>query len=87
MEIDKVEVCKPIEAFVNYLLEHGFVIVQQKLSDYHFHEVSIRLEGPPMDIETIQFDKIKKLDSKNVFCCDCHWSTVYIGSVQNESSV
>lgn len=76
MEIDKVKVCKPIEALVEVLQNSGFEIVESKISDYHFHEVFIKLKGKNTDvIRNISIQKIKNIDDKT-FACDCHWSVV-----------
>jgi hypothetical protein len=78
MEIEKIKICAPIDSLVNFLIDNGFTIEERKVSDYHFHEVSINLKGPyPYTeiIERINIDKIKKVDSKT-FSCECHWSTV-----------
>ena len=37
MEIDGIEVCKPIELLVKLLLKKKFIIVKKIVSDYHFH--------------------------------------------------
>jgi len=76
MEKENIKVCVPIESLVKALLDNGFIIKESKVSDYHFHEVSINMEGAYVKmIEEINIEKIKKIDSKT-FACECHWSTV-----------
>lgn len=66
MQIDKIKVCNPIESLLNILLKKGFVIIESKVSDFHFHELYFKLQGNYTDeLEQINIDKIKKIDHNN----------------------
>ena len=76
MEIDGIEVCKPIELLAKLLLKKKFIIVKKIVSDYHFHEVSIIMKGKFFkELDNIHIDKIKRVNT-DVFICECNWSTV-----------
>ncbi|CAZ97521.1 hypothetical protein Q4603_21865 [Zobellia galactanivorans] len=77
MQIEKVTVCKPIETLVKELKKNGFEIIEQKVSDYHFHQVSIKMSGNINLVKNISIDNIEKHDEHTYFC-KCHWSTVEI---------
>ena len=83
MQIDKIKVCNPIESLLNILLEKGFVLIESKVSDSHFHELYSKLQGNHTDeLEQIKIDNIKKIDHNN-FSCTCHWSIVELEFVKN----
>lgn len=83
MQIDKIKVCNPIESLLNILLEKGFVIIESKVSDFHYHELYFKLLGNYTDeLEQIYIDKIKKIDHNN-FSCTCHWSIVELEFVKD----
>lgn len=83
MQIDKIKVCNPIESLLNILLEKGFVIIESKVSDFHYHELYFKLLGNYTDeLEQINIDKIKKIDHNN-FSCTCHWSIVELEFVKD----
>lgn len=76
MEIEGIEVCKPIVKLLDVLSGLGFEIVEQKISDYHFHEFYFKMKGKYLEeIEDINIDKIT-MKSKDFFYCQCHWSVV-----------
>lgn len=76
MEIDGIEVCKPIELLVNLLLRNNFIIVNKTVNDYHFREVSIIMKGKFFkELDNIHIDNISRV-KVDVFTCECNWSTV-----------
>ncbi|MDR2056822.1 MAG: AraC family transcriptional regulator [Dysgonamonadaceae bacterium] len=80
MQIDNITVCEPIEKLINLLLNHGFVITETNISDYHFHELYVKMNGESCDnIIDIKVDGISRKD-EHTFLCTCHWSTVKIAS-------
>ncbi|TND10694.1 MAG: hypothetical protein FD123_336 [Bacteroidetes bacterium] len=77
-EIDKVPLCKPIKEFLEMAEENGYKIVEQKLRDYHFHELYFKIKP-----ESIHSEKLKEIEGIQMhetgqFFCNCHWSTVEI---------
>lgn len=83
LQPDKIKVCNPLESLLNILLEKGFVIIKSKVSDFHFHELYIKLQGKETDqLEQINIDKIKNIDHKN-FSCASHWSIVELELVKD----
>jgi hypothetical protein len=78
MQIDNIEICNPVETLIKFLLRNGFVIVDKKISDFHFHELFIKMSGEYFSgIEDIHIDGITQIDDKT-FSCSCHWSIVEI---------
>ncbi|SCC06947.1 AraC family transcriptional regulator [Gilliamella intestini] len=76
MEVEDIKVCEPISILVNIFLNHGFKIIEQKVTDYHFHELYFKLEGKYFGgIDNINVDKIIRHNT-NIFLCSCHWSIV-----------
>jgi len=79
-----IKTCQPIERLINLLEENGFRIIEKKVSDYHFHELYIRVAGKTDIIpKNIEIEGISKRD--NLFFCSCHWSTVEIDSEMNDT--
>jgi len=78
---DKINTCEPIASLVNDLVNHDCKIIEQKLNDYHFHEMYIKLQGSKKSLENmkINIENIEKID-ENKYACSCHWSTVEIVS-------
>ncbi len=59
MQIENIKVCNPITTLIQYLENKGFRIVEFKITDYHFHEVYIKMSGERTDdIETININNI-----------------------------
>jgi hypothetical protein len=78
MRIDNIAVCKPINELVTFFSKNGFVILERKVNDYHFHEVFIKMKNnTSVDLEQINFENIIH-PKPMVFCCICHWSCVEI---------
>ena len=76
MQIENIKVCNPITTLIQYLENKGFRIVEFKITDYHFHEVYIKMSGERTDdIETINITNIQRY-SDRTFVCSCHWSTI-----------
>jgi hypothetical protein len=82
MNIDGIDVCEPILQLVSLLSNDGFKIINKRVSDYHFREVSITLHGKKIEeIRYVNINGIKKVRD-DVFTCDCHWSSVKIVEVE-----
>lgn len=78
MKIDDIAVCKPITELVSFFTNNGFVMLESKVSDYHFHEVFIKMKSnSSVDLDKVHFENISQPKS-GVFCCNCHWSCVKI---------
>lgn len=78
MKIDDIEVCKPITELVLFFTKHGLILLDSKISDYHFHEVFIQMKSNSF----INYDyiKIKNISQAKpgLFYCSCHWSCIKI---------
>ncbi|WP_159514029.1 MULTISPECIES: AraC family transcriptional regulator [Enterobacter] len=78
MKVDDIEVCKPITELVSFFTKNGFVILESKVSDYHFHEVFIKMKNnSAIELDNVSFEKISQ-PKPGVFCCSCHWSCIKI---------
>ena len=56
----------------------GFEILEQKVNDYHFHEVYLKMKGNMEHIKTLsEIKEINKVDDHD-FACACHWSVVEV---------
>jgi hypothetical protein len=76
-KIENCEVCLPIDTIISDLTSMGYVIVEQKVDDYHFHQVYYKLRGNYPVTKTYPEITIKN----HKYICKCHWSTIEI--VQN----
>jgi hypothetical protein len=74
--VDNCPACEPINRLIYDLKKHKFRLIEQRLEDYHFHQLYFKLKGNIALIEGISLDGFSKIDHK--FICDCHWSTVEI---------
>lgn len=74
--VDHCRACEPITRLVNQLSEKGFVIVEQRLEDYHFHQLYIKIQGNLNLVDAYSVDGFSRVENK--FICECHWSTVEI---------
>ena len=72
--VDKCPACEPINEFIETLLDGGFKIIEQKIEDYHFHQLYFKLEGKLKGLENTERKGFKRIENK--FICECHWSTV-----------
>jgi hypothetical protein len=74
----KFELCKPIASLVEHLTMNDFVVIEQKVSDYHFHELYLKLQANDVnsfESTEISIAGIEKTDDHK-YTCSCHWSTV-----------
>ena len=75
MIVDNCPVCNPIENLLNELREEKCVVVQEKVSDYHFYELYFKVKCPgKMDLN-LTIENIRKV-SDHIYTCECHWSIV-----------
>jgi len=75
--VDNCPVCKPISELIVYLQENGFEIIEQKIEDFHFHQLYFKLFGRKDILDISQIKNIKQY-SPTRFICKCHWSIVDI---------
>jgi len=77
--IDNTEVCQPIAELSSLLRERGAVILNERLSDYHFKEVLIEMEyeGSADAFDDLAINEITRVNPGK-YTCDCHWSTVIV---------
>jgi ribulose bisphosphate carboxylase small subunit len=76
VKVDDIQICEPITLLIRVLIDHGFKIIEEKVSDYHFHELYIKMEGKYFnDIENLNINKITR-QRMNLISCSCHWSIV-----------
>ena len=68
--------CDPVNRLIHDLEKQKFRLTEQRLEDYHFHQLYFKLKGNIASIEKISFEGFSKIDHK--FICDCHWSSVEI---------
>lgn len=77
-KVENCPVCEPIINLLEFLLKNGFVILEQKCSDYHFHEMYFKLLAPKMfNYNSIDIKSIG-LHESGIYYCECHWSRVEI---------
>ena len=72
-EVDGCPVCEPIKNALDFLLNNDFLIIEEKVSDYHFHELYFKLKGRVIDIPSIE--NITQ-HSESKLTCECHWSAI-----------
>mgnify|MGYP003609432031 CR=1 FL=1 len=83
MKIDKVTVCDPIKNWIELLKKFDFKIVEEKVKDFHFHEVYFKMKGETVDeITNLTVEGINKV-TPNLYTCNCHWSTVELEINEN----
>jgi hypothetical protein len=69
------EKCMPIKSIIELLEQNNFKIFEEKISDYHFNEYYIKMQGKYSEnIDKINIENITK--GNNMFICACHWSTI-----------
>ena len=79
------KMCKPIAALVQSLHHLGFTTIEQKVSDYHFSELYIKMTGKQNnEIDTINIPQIQR-NNRSTFTCSCHWSTVELCYEEEET--
>ena len=65
------KMCKPIAALVQSLHHLGFTTIEQKVSDYHFSELYIKMKGKQNnEIDTINIPQIQR-NNDSTFMCSC----------------
>jgi hypothetical protein len=74
--VDDCPACEPVNRLIHDLKKRKFKLIEQRLEDYHFHQLYFKLKGSIALIEGISLDGFSKIEHK--FICDCHWSTVEI---------
>jgi len=74
--VDDCRACEPINRLINELLEKGFVITEQRLEDYHFHQLYFKLTGNIDLVDSYSVDGFSRIEQR--FICNCHWSTIEI---------
>jgi len=71
--IDNCPICKPVQNVLGFLERNHFEVMEEKIADYHFHELYFKLRGKSTDIPAI--DQITR-HSTSKFTCECHWSVI-----------
>ncbi len=74
--VDDCPACEPVNRLIHDLKKHKFKLIEQRLEDYHFHQLYFKLKGNISSIEKISLEGFSKKDHK--FICDCHWSIVEV---------
>jgi hypothetical protein len=74
--VDDCPACEPVNRLIGTLLENGFEIVEQRLDDYHFHQLYFKLKGIGILLEILNSEGFSKEGS--TYVCNCHWSTIEI---------
>jgi len=78
MRIENIEVCQPIVELVKLLVRNNVTIIESRVSDYHFHEVFIRMKNNSFkNFDDINIANITQ-PNQGMFCCSCHWSCVKV---------
>ena len=72
--VDDCPACEPVNRLICTLLENGFEIIEQRLDDYHFHQLYFKLYGSGILLEIVDSEGF--LREGNKYICNCHWSTV-----------
>ena len=79
------KMCEPIAALVQSLHHLGFTTIKQKVSDYHFSELYIKMKGKQSNkIDTINIPDIQR-NNDSTFSCSRHWSTVELCYEEEET--
>lgn len=66
--------CKAILIGIKYLESQNFKIVEQKVDDYHFRKLYIRMVGNTAQLIAKDFKGLNR--ESNKYICQCHWSTL-----------
>lgn len=80
--VDNCPTCEPLFKLIKILRENNFQIIEQKVNDYHFHELYFKFKGDIGKLSKINFD-LNGIErhNDNKFIYTCHWSTVEIVSM------
>jgi hypothetical protein len=73
---DDCPACEPVNRLIGTLLENGFEIIEQRLDDYHFHQLYFKLTGNLDFLKRKSFTGFTK--KKHTYFCDCHWTTIEV---------
>ncbi|PWK28362.1 hypothetical protein LV89_01146 [Arcicella aurantiaca] len=79
--VDDCRACEPVTRLVNQLLEKGFVIVEKRIEDYHFHQLYLKLQGNLTLVDSYSVDGFARVE--NTFICNCHWSSLEVTNSVN----
>jgi hypothetical protein len=74
--VDDCPACEPVNRLISILLENGFEIIEQRLEDYHFHQLYFKMKGNLDFLKRKSFEGFTK--KKHSYFCDCHWTTVEV---------
>lgn len=74
--VDNCPACAPVDRLIGTLLENDFEIIEQRLDDYHFHQLYFKLSGSSTVLEILPLEGFSREGKK--YICDCHWSTIEI---------
>ena len=74
--IENIPLCQAISEFLEMLENKGCIIVDKKISDYHFHELSFKVSCKKM--ESISNNHALIINKNGSFLCKCHWSLIEI---------
>jgi hypothetical protein len=76
--VDDCPACEPVNRLIGVLLKNDFEISEQRLEDYHFHQLYFKLQGNLSFLKRKSFKGFSK--KKHRYFCNCHWTTVEIVS-------
>jgi hypothetical protein len=76
--VDDCPACEPVNRLISTLLKNGFEISEQRLDDYHFHQLYFKLQGNLNFLKRKTFAGFTK--KKHTYYCHCHWTTVEMES-------
>ncbi len=74
--VDDCPACEPVNRLIAMLLENGFEVIEQRLDDYHFHQLYFKLQGNLVFLKRKSFEGFTK--KKHIYFCDCHWTAVEV---------
>lgn len=72
--VNKCPACETINRLFTELINVGFTKKEERVEDYHFHQLYFKMVGDLKAIETIDIIGFTRIENK--FICDCHWSTI-----------
>jgi hypothetical protein len=72
--VDNCPACDPINRLVKDLVERGYMIIERKLEDYHFHQLYFKVDTRLSEVKDINTSGLTRFD--NFLVCDCHWSRI-----------
>ena len=76
--VEQIQICRPIKEFLELCERKGFVIIEKRVSDFHFHELYFKIEGVQSDILLSTIPKGVQKFNENKYYCNCHWTMVEI---------